>query len=249
MEEVEIPQEESGFFEGKVVSPAGYLHINFMKLKDARYLGHLDMVRAILMAARRCRLPMAYSHGFHPAPKVRFSSPIPLGMESMCEAAEFALIRPCDPREVKDAMNSFLPEGVRILRARVTSLKTSEGFDTFKLANYMCLFEIFDARKAQSLMEIARQVRLRKIVRVLCLVKGEQVPVSLPATLEIGEVIRYPRWIRMNLRITNLPKGVRPMPLITELFGLRGDGNCRLRMIKQKNRSDGIGKSEASEPL
>ena len=216
-------------------TPAGYLQIVFMKLRDARYLGHLDMVRAILMAARRSGLPMAYSQGYHPAPKVRFSSPIPLGMESYREVAEFALARLVDPVEVKKRINGFLPKGIRILRARVGSLKNPGGFDTLRMANYVCLFRILESQEADFIMEIARRVQSKEINEVFCPIKGETVSVSLVDSLEIKGINRYPKWLKMDMRIGALPKGVRPMPLLWELFGLKARERGRLRCIKMGN--------------
>ncbi len=213
-------------------SPQGYLTITFMKVKDARYLGHLDMVRAVLMAARRSRLPMAYSQGFHPAPKVRFSSPIPLGMESYQEAAEFALTSLVDPFEVKREMNRFLPGGIRILRARVGSLKSPGGFDTLKTANYVCLFRILESQEADFVMETARKVQSGEIKEVYCPLKGEMIPVPLADSLEIEGINRYPKWLKLTVKIGSLPKGVRPLPLLWGLFDLGKKGQERLRLIK-----------------
>ena len=219
------------------VSPQGFLAVTFMKIRDARYLGHLDMVRAILMAARRSGLPMAYSQGFHPAPKVRFSSPIPLGMESYQEMAEFVLTRLVDPTEVKGEMNRFLPEGIRILKAKVSSLKSPGGFDTLKMANYVCLFRILESQEADFIMETAKKVRSGEINEVNYSVKGETVLVPLAGSLEIEGINRYPKWLKLTVKIGSLPKRVRPMPLMERLFGLESRGVGKLRMIKMGNGS------------
>jgi len=213
-------------------TPPQTLEVVFMKVGDARYVGHLDMVRAFLMAARRARLPMAYSQGFHPAPKVRFSSPIPLGMESLREVVVFTLTDPVDPVQMKKALNLFLPKGLRILKAKAGFLKRSEGFDTFKVSKYMCLFRVFDAREAALVMSAARRILSGGFEEVLFPLKGEEIPVSLGNVLKIEEINSYPRWVKLIVQIGPLPKGVRPMPLMKMLFErekLRVDS---MRMIK-----------------
>lgn len=216
-------------------APAGYLWISFVKIGDARYLGHLDMVRAILMAARRSRLPMAYSQGFHPAPKVRFSSPIPLGMESLCENAEFALVRLIDPVQAKKTLNRFLPRGIRVREARVVSLKTSGDFDRFETSNYMCLFRISGPEEAGSIMETIHRLGAGKIDKVNYPAKEERILVSLSGILKMEEVVSYPHWVKVGIRLGRLPKGVRPMPLMWQLFGVGEENSWKMRMIKLVN--------------
>lgn len=63
--------------------------LKFRKEKLARFLGHLDLVDALVRALRRCGVIFAYSGGFHPTPKVLFTAPLPLGVEGKEEWMEF----------------------------------------------------------------------------------------------------------------------------------------------------------------
>ena len=213
-------------------APRSFLRVTFAKVGNARYLGHLDMVRAILMAARRCRLPMAYSQGFHPAPKVRFSSPIPLGMESLCEVAEFTLVRFVDPIEIRRRMNRFLPRGIRVREAAVASLKSTWGFDKLEVQNYVCLFRVLGPREAESIVKSVQQIRDGEMDAFAYSVKEGKISLLLAKHLAIESVKVTPRWIKMKVRIEKLPRGVRPMPLMWRLFGLKAEDISKMRMIK-----------------
>src|SRR5512141_2725690 len=89
--------------------------ITFSKTVAQRYIGHLDLQTLWERAARRAGLPLAYSNGFHPQPKITFASALPLGFSSHAEVMDIRLQKdvPADelPRLLKDA----LPPGIDIL--------------------------------------------------------------------------------------------------------------------------------------
>lgn len=209
-----------------------FFHATFVKIGNARYLGHLDTARAILMAARRSGFPMAYSRGFHPAPRVRFSTPLPLGMESLCETVEFALTRMIDPIEAKTTMNSHLPNGVRLTRVRASNLKNTEGFDIFNIYSYICLFRIFKMDEGSRILNLARQISVGEIKNFRAPSKKGPVDLNIPECLVIEAIRQTRRWLRIDVRIGNLPRGVRPFNIIAALFGMTGQRGGEMRMIK-----------------
>ena len=64
--------------------------ITFSKRGALRYIGHLDLQTLWERAARRAGLALAYSHGFHPQPKINFASALPLGFSSRAQIAAWA---------------------------------------------------------------------------------------------------------------------------------------------------------------
>jgi radical SAM-linked protein len=86
--------------------------VAYSKNEEFRYLGHLDLVRAILRSVERARIPIVYSRGVKPRPKVSFTLPIPLGMTSRREYFDIVTKTPLsDPAE---ALARVLPEGLAI---------------------------------------------------------------------------------------------------------------------------------------
>ncbi len=59
------------------------LKISFSKQGQAKYFGHLELVKIFLRAIRRVGIPIKYSEGFHPKPKISFEDPLPVGLESL----------------------------------------------------------------------------------------------------------------------------------------------------------------------
>ncbi len=90
----------------------------------ARFLGHLEFMTVVHRAARRALLPVRYSGGFHPAPRVSFSEALPTGVESDAEILDFELYRPLGAREVVEGLNAELPEGFRVLEGAVLPWKS-----------------------------------------------------------------------------------------------------------------------------
>ncbi len=64
------------------------LRITFTKTGAAKYSGHLDLHKTWERILRRAGLPLAYSQGFHPQPKIHLAAALPLGFTSECEVAD-----------------------------------------------------------------------------------------------------------------------------------------------------------------
>ena len=79
-----------------------------------RYLGHLDLSRLLLRALRRAEIPLSYSRGFNPKPRVGFSPALSVGVASESEYLDFETHRRLDPETVRERVNALLPRGVDI---------------------------------------------------------------------------------------------------------------------------------------
>lgn len=83
--------------------------LHFQKTGAARFLSHLDMARLFIRAFRRAKLPLKFSEGFHAHPKVRFSAPLSVGVESLCEFCQFTLL---DEARTPDVLLDAISEGM-----------------------------------------------------------------------------------------------------------------------------------------
>lgn len=79
-----------------------------------KYLSHLDMLQLFTRAARRCRLPVAYSSGFNPHPLFVFGMPLPVGVTSEAEYLDLELTEALLPEAVMQRFNGTLPEGISV---------------------------------------------------------------------------------------------------------------------------------------
>ena len=91
------------------------IRITFVKQGPLRYTGHLDLHKLWERAARRAELPLAYSQGFHPQPKMNMAAALPLGFSSRCEVIDMRLERDIPLDDLPTRLNSTLPSGLQVL--------------------------------------------------------------------------------------------------------------------------------------
>jgi radical SAM-linked protein len=88
--------------------------IRFQKTNAMRFTGHLDLHKAWERTLRRAALPLAYSQGFHPQPKINLACALPLGFTSDDEMVDIRLEREVEPEEIQSRLQPSLPPGIRI---------------------------------------------------------------------------------------------------------------------------------------
>lgn len=86
----------------------------FQKLGRSRFLGHLDLVRALAMGLRRAGVPLAYSKGFKPHPRITLSPALGLGIGSNAEYFDVETRAPLELDSAPARLNAALPEGLRV---------------------------------------------------------------------------------------------------------------------------------------
>jgi radical SAM-linked protein len=91
------------------------LRIRYAKRGRLRFTSHRDFARAFERALRRARVPMAYSAGFTPHPKVSYANAAPTGVASEAEYLEIGLAEARDPAQIKADLDAARPEGLDIL--------------------------------------------------------------------------------------------------------------------------------------
>ena len=102
------------------------IRIWFEKRGRAKYISHLDLMRAFTRAVRRAALPLWYTEGFNPHPYLAFPLPLPLGQEGLREAMDLRLVAPMPFDEVRARLNAVLPEGLRVLSVTEPWAKAGE---------------------------------------------------------------------------------------------------------------------------
>lgn len=96
--------------------------ITFTKNEAQRFTSHLDLHRAWGRLLRRAGLPLLYSKGFNPRPRIQLSTALPLGCTSEHELADIWLIEeiPCD--DIQERLQHSAPPGTRVLTVEFAAL-------------------------------------------------------------------------------------------------------------------------------
>lgn len=93
------------------------LRIKFEKREPVKFISHLDLSRVFERAFRRAALPLAFSQGYTPHPKISFSAALPVGTTSSGEYMDVEFLDDINPEIVKDRLNFVLPMGIKVVKA------------------------------------------------------------------------------------------------------------------------------------
>ncbi len=91
------------------------LRLRFTRDETLKYIGHLDMAHTWQRIVRRAALPLAYSEGFNPQPRMSFAAALPVGCTSDHEELDMVLSLPCAIDEVKAQLDRALPPGMKVI--------------------------------------------------------------------------------------------------------------------------------------
>jgi radical SAM-linked protein len=94
--------------------PVQRLRVRYAKRGRLRFTSHRDVSRAVERAVFRAEIPMAYSSGFHPHPRISYAGASPTGAASEAEYLELGLAERRDPQEVRRALDDALPDGLDV---------------------------------------------------------------------------------------------------------------------------------------
>jgi radical SAM-linked protein len=95
------------------------LRLRYAKRGRLRFTSHRDIARAFERALRRAHVPMAYSQGFNPHPKISWIGAAPTGVASEAEYVEIQLVEAVEPADVVAMLDDAMPDGLDVLEAVV----------------------------------------------------------------------------------------------------------------------------------
>ena len=144
------------------------IQITFSKQGPLRYTGHLDLHKLWERAARRAELPLAYSQGFHPQPKMNIAAALPLGFSSRCEVLDMRLEQDISLDGLPEKLNNTMPEGIRVthvaqvMNERAPALQTQVVSAEYEVTSKETGFGSDLTRKIDSVMETESIIRTRR---------------------------------------------------------------------------------------
>jgi radical SAM-linked protein len=116
------------------------IRIHFAKTPAMRYTGHLDLFRAWERSLRRANLPLAYSQGFNPHPRINLAAALPLGFTSQAEIADIWLDPDVDLPDFEQALEPSLPPGIHAQGYAVVDLRAPALQTQVEAAEYEVTF-------------------------------------------------------------------------------------------------------------
>ena len=153
--------------EGPPPAPAVQkLRVRYAKRGRLRFSSTRDFQRALERALRRAAVPMAFSAGFHPHPKISYANAAPTGTASEAEYFEISVTERVDPERVRAALDQALPEGLDILEvveavpgALADRLQASDWVMEFRGMPVESLAHAAEQLLAQERVEVTRVMK------------------------------------------------------------------------------------------
>ncbi|MEU9732704.1 TIGR03936 family radical SAM-associated protein [Streptomyces sp. NPDC048002] len=142
------------------------IRLRYTKRGRLRFTSHRDFQRAFERALRRAEVPMAYSAGFTPHPKVSYANAAPTGTGSEAEYLEIALTAPRDPDQLRDLLDESLPPGLDVVDA--VEARTSGLADRLTASEWELRLEGVDpaeAERAVAAFNAAESVEVQRMTK------------------------------------------------------------------------------------
>ncbi|NLW98404.1 MAG: DUF2344 domain-containing protein [Actinomycetales bacterium] len=144
--------------------PVQKLRIRYARRGRLRFSSSRDFARAIERALRRAGVPMAFSAGFHPHPKISYAGAAPTGAASEAEYFEISVTERVDPERVRVALDESLPDGLNILE--VVEARTGSLAERLQASEWEIAFPGTDPERVRAAVEQLLAVEAAPVTRV-----------------------------------------------------------------------------------
>jgi radical SAM-linked protein len=179
------------------------IRLHYRRGEELRYVAHLDMQQVWERTLRRARLPVAYSQGFSPRPRLHLASALPLGFLSRCEIMDVWLLclpeaEALAPEEVGAKAQAAAPPGLAIYLAEEASL-AAPALQTQVISAEYLAEALDDVSHEQLLTAVENLLALQSLVRER---RGKQYDLRpLVESLEVHTDGEIPvLWMRLTAR-------------------------------------------------
>jgi len=112
------------------------IRLRYKKTEEGRFLSHLDLARTMERALRRAEIPLAFSEGFNPHPRISFASALAVGITGDSEYLDVELRQPMEVEEIKKRIKSAMPKALDLVDVREIPQRSKSLTALINLAEY-----------------------------------------------------------------------------------------------------------------
>ena len=116
---------------------SGEVRIKFSKTGKVKFISHLDLCRTFRTAFIRAGIPIWYSQGFNPHPKMVFATTVSVGSESLTELLDIKITSPMEEEELRSRLNAELTKDIDIIEV----YEPTTPFADLMWAEYVITFD------------------------------------------------------------------------------------------------------------
>jgi radical SAM-linked protein len=197
----------------------------FSKRGRMVYLGHLDLTRLLLRCLRRAGVPLVYSQGFNPKPRVGFSPALPVGVRSEAEYLDFEVWDRLAAETLPERFNAVLPSGVQFDAVREIRRDEPALGEAISAARYRAeSLNGIDLSAAVAGFELRQPVTVERVKK-----NGKRQAFDLAQEiLELGPVVS--RELHLTLAVRGNQPSVRPEEVLRAILG---DSLLTTRVVRE----------------
>ncbi|GIW45810.1 MAG: hypothetical protein KatS3mg077_3092 [Candidatus Binatia bacterium] len=202
----------------EAADPKARIRLRYSKTGRARFVGAVELTNLFYRAVRRAQLPVAFTQGHHPLPKISFGPALPFGLESECEFADLYLTVVEAAETVRNRLNREMPSGIAIVDAWPVDMRAASLGKLLVGARYT-------ADLSPVISMLGRSFALESIERfrasgALVEKRGGTV-LEVPGNSDAVILLQLDGANRLTFEIRSTPGGtVQPHGLLQSVFGL-----------------------------
>ncbi len=209
------------------------IRLRFRKVGEMRFLSHLELAHLFYRASKRAGLPLCFSEGFHPMPRIIFATALPVGMESLSETVDMECEGKVTPPEVAEKLNRNLPPGIEIVEAEEVPI-FFHGSSLLRPSVYWIPLDRLLSREETGL-KIKEALDKKEFV-IDQERDGKRRSVDIRELIERMEIKEgpgeRPRWgVELVLRGTG-GRTAKPIEVVGAVMGLEGESLAELKVVK-----------------
>ena len=147
------------------------LRLRLHKSGNARYVSHLEFMTVLQRALKRSKIPMRFSQGFHPHPRMSFPDALPTGVESIAEIVDIEVFHPYEAEQALHKLRAELPDGFDVASAEQVHWRTPAPGACIISSDYLVPSSSLDQLYQQG--ELSRQQLQQRIKQFISADKVE----------------------------------------------------------------------------
>jgi radical SAM-linked protein len=157
-----IPPQPIPKFAGEFVPntvSAQRLRVRFGKQGDMALVSHLDLLRLFDRALRRAGLPISFTGGFHPMPRISLANALALGASSSGEIVDFELNQVVEAETFRQQLADALPTDIPVYNVEELDLKKSAATQLLEAAEYLITVAVFEEMSSAKWQELIDTIK------------------------------------------------------------------------------------------
>lgn len=204
--------------------------VQYAKKGSARFLSHLELNTIIIRALRRAEIPLRFSEGYHPMPRIDFGPALPVGVESLAEFFDFDSFGYLDASEVREKLQASCPKDIVPISCQEIPYDTPSLFKESARIHYRIEIPEEMGWSGEILEARIEDFRQRPTCVIRRQFKGKVRELDAKAIVK-GVEVRPPRTLLLTVH-SGPEGGVRLLEVVGTLLGLAQEEVRRLRILK-----------------